>query len=99
MTNEVIAENYSSKRINYLKGIADDIWDHDPDSYVIFEHFQNSEERVFSDYGISPGEKKIISIMKLLWDILLTLMVFLIKGEDFLILHLLDLWRVTTKRD
>ena len=58
MTNEVIAENYSTKRINYLKGIADDIWDHDPDSYVIFEHFQNSEERVFSDYGImSWGEE------------------------------------------
>ena len=58
MTNEVVAENYSAKRINYLKGIADDIWDHDPDSYVIFEHFQNSEERVFSDYGImSWGEE------------------------------------------
>ena len=58
MTNEVVAENYSTKRINYLKGIADDIWDHDPDSYVIFEHFQNSEERVFSDYGImSWGEE------------------------------------------
>ena len=58
MTNEFVAENYSTKRINYLKGIADDIWDHDPDSYVIFEHFQNSEERVFSDYGImSWGEE------------------------------------------
>ena len=30
MTNEVIAENYSTKRINYLKSIADDIWDYDP---------------------------------------------------------------------
>tara|TARA_B100000287_G_scaffold63915_1_gene55457 strand:- start:526 stop:3321 length:2796 start_codon:yes stop_codon:yes gene_type:complete len=58
MTNEVIAENYSTKRINYLKSIADDIWDYDPESYVIFEHFQNNEERVFSDYGImSWGEE------------------------------------------
>ena len=58
MTNEVVAENYSTKRINYLKGIADDIWEYDSDTYIIFEHFQNSEERVFSDYGImSWGEE------------------------------------------
>ncbi len=58
MTNEVIAENYSSNRINYLKSVADDIWSHTPDTYIIFEHFQNSEERVFSDYGImSWGEE------------------------------------------
>tara|TARA_B100000927_G_scaffold138174_1_gene111468 strand:- start:319 stop:3117 length:2799 start_codon:yes stop_codon:yes gene_type:complete len=52
MTNEVVAENYSSKRVNYLKGIADDIWDTYGETYIIFEHFQNSEERIFSDYGI-----------------------------------------------
>lgn len=58
MTNEVNAENYSSKRVNYLKGVADDIWEYDSDSYIIFEHFQNSEESVFSDYGImSWGEE------------------------------------------
>ena len=58
MTNEVVAENYSTKRVNYLKSIADDIWEHDSDSYIIFEHFQNSEESVFSDYGImSWGEE------------------------------------------
>ena len=58
MTNEVVAENYSAKRVNYLKSIADDIWEHNSDSYIIFEHFQNSEERVFSDYGImSWGEE------------------------------------------
>ena len=58
MTNEVVAESYSSKRVNYLKSIADDIWAHKPDTYIIFEHFQNSEERIFSDYGImSWGEE------------------------------------------
>ena len=58
MTNEIIAENYSNKRVNYLKSVADDIWEYDSDSYIIFEHFQNSEESVFSDYGImSWGEE------------------------------------------
>ena len=58
MTNEVVAESYSSKSVNYLKSIADDIWAHKPNTYIIFEHFQNSEERIFSDYGImSWGEE------------------------------------------
>ena len=58
MTNEVNAENYSTKRINYLKSVADDIWEYEPESYIIFEHFQNSEEIIFSDYGImSWGEE------------------------------------------
>ncbi len=52
MTNEAVAENYSAQRINYLKSVADDIWESNPNSYIIFEHFQNAEERVFSEYGI-----------------------------------------------
>lgn len=57
-TNQNIAENYSSERVNYLKKIADDVWDNDEDTYIIFEHFQNEEEKVFSEYGImSWGEE------------------------------------------
>jgi len=57
-TNEVIAENYLSSRVNYLKSLADDIWEFDSDAYVAFEHFQNMEEKLFSDHGImSWGEE------------------------------------------
>ena len=50
-TNEEIAENYISSRVDYLKMIADDIRDVDEESYIIFEHFQGFE-KIFSDYGI-----------------------------------------------
>ena len=51
-TNENIAENYVSSRVDYLKMIADDVRNIDEDNYVIFEHFQGFEEKIFSDYGI-----------------------------------------------
>ncbi len=51
-TNEKIAENYVSSRVDYLKMIADDIRDVDEDNYIIFEHFQGFEEKIFSDYEI-----------------------------------------------
>ena len=51
-TNEEIAENYISSRVDYLKMIADDIRDVDEESYIIFEHFQGFEEKIFSEYGI-----------------------------------------------
>ena len=51
-TNENIAENYISSRVDYLKLIADDVRAADEDSYIIFEHFQGFEEKLFSDYGI-----------------------------------------------
>ena len=51
-TNENIAENYISSRVDYLKLIADDVRAADVDSYIIFEHFQGFEEKLFSDYGI-----------------------------------------------
>lgn len=58
MTNESDAERYISSRVSYLKSLADDIWEVNPDAYVIFEHFQNAEEQDFSDYGIlSWGEE------------------------------------------
>ena len=57
-TNQNIAENYSSDRVSYLKTLANDVWDNDEDTYIIFEHFQNEEEKVFSEYGImSWGEE------------------------------------------
>lgn len=51
-TNENIAENYISSRVDYLKKIADDVRATDEDSYIIFEHFQGFEEKLFSEYGI-----------------------------------------------
>tara|TARA_Y100000768_G_scaffold383731_1_gene366393 strand:- start:161 stop:2941 length:2781 start_codon:yes stop_codon:yes gene_type:complete len=51
-TNENIAENYISSRVDYLKMIADDVRGVDEDSYIIFEHFQGFEEKIFSDHGI-----------------------------------------------
>ena len=51
-TNENIAENYISSRVEYLKMIADDVRGIDENSYIIFEHFQGFEEKIFSDYGI-----------------------------------------------
>jgi len=57
-TNVANAEQYLSSRVNYLKSLADDIWRVDSDAYVIFEHFQNDEEKEFSAHGImSWGEE------------------------------------------
>ncbi len=40
-------------RIALLKRMADKIWENDPDTYVILEHFaDNSEEIILSDYGM-----------------------------------------------
>ena len=52
MTNQSDAERYISSRVSYLKSLADNIWEVNPNAYVIFEHFQNAEEQDFSDYGI-----------------------------------------------
>ncbi len=44
---------YDAGRIAILKEYADHIWDTDPESYVILEHFAtNSEEKELSDYGM-----------------------------------------------
>lgn len=40
-------------RIAILKRMADKIWEHDPSTYVILEHFaDNAEEKILSDYGM-----------------------------------------------
>lgn len=44
---------YDAGRISTLKDYAGHIWNTDPDSYVILEHFAtNSEEKELSDYGM-----------------------------------------------
>lgn len=44
---------YDASRISILKRMADKIWAHSPDAYVILEHFaDNSEEIELSDYGM-----------------------------------------------
>lgn len=45
--------NKDEGRIAILKRMADEIWSHTPDAYVILEHFaDNDEEQVLSDYGM-----------------------------------------------
>lgn len=44
---------YNSQRIAILKRMADKIWEVNPDTYVILEHFaDNTEERELSTYGM-----------------------------------------------
>ncbi|MDD4373727.1 MAG: alpha-amylase family glycosyl hydrolase [Bacteroidales bacterium] len=44
---------YNSQRIAILKRMADEIWETDPETYVILEHFaDNSEEKELSNYGM-----------------------------------------------
>ncbi len=45
--------NYDANRIANLKRIADEVWEVNPDAYVILEHFTaNDEEQELSDYGM-----------------------------------------------
>lgn len=45
--------NKDDSRIALLKRMADVIWSHTPDAYVILEHFaDNDEEKELSDYGM-----------------------------------------------
>lgn len=44
---------YDQSRIDLLKRMADKIWQSDPSSYVILEHFaDNSEEKVLANHGM-----------------------------------------------
>ncbi|MCD4731612.1 MAG: T9SS type A sorting domain-containing protein [Bacteroidales bacterium] len=44
---------YDAARIEILKRMADSIWAHNPDAYVILEHLsEGSEEKVLADYGM-----------------------------------------------
>jgi len=45
--------HYDAARIANLKRIADEVWEVNPDAYVILEHFTaNDEEEELSDYGM-----------------------------------------------
>ncbi len=51
--NDGVFAAYDQTRIDILKEYADHIWDVDPDSYIILEHFAtNSEEKVLESYGM-----------------------------------------------
>jgi len=48
---------YDASRIALLKRMADKIWDHTPDAYVILEHFAtNSEEKELAEYRANEGK-------------------------------------------
>lgn len=48
---------YDASRIAILKRMADKIWTHSPNAYVILEHFaQNSEEQELADYRSAEGK-------------------------------------------
>ncbi|MFP4064578.1 MAG: alpha-amylase family glycosyl hydrolase [Bacteroidales bacterium] len=55
-TNEQTGDqgwNYDQSRIDNLKRIADEVWEVNPDAYVILEHFTaNNEERELAEYGM-----------------------------------------------
>jgi len=45
--------NYDQSRIDILERMTNQIWDVNPDAYVIFEHLAiNTEEKVLADFGI-----------------------------------------------
>lgn len=51
-TNQSTGGSYNSQRIGIIKRMADVIWDHNPDAYVILEHWcDNSEEKELAAYG------------------------------------------------
>ncbi len=51
--NIALMSQYDGSRIAILKEYANHIWDLDPNSYVILEHFaDNNEEKELADYGM-----------------------------------------------
>ncbi len=48
---------YDASRIAILKRMADKIWDHSPDAYVILEHFaDDTEEKELAEYRLEEGK-------------------------------------------
>jgi 1,4-alpha-glucan branching enzyme len=48
---------YDAGRIALLKRMADNIWEHTPDAYVILEHFaDNTEEKELAEYRATEGK-------------------------------------------
>ena len=44
---------YDASRVALLKRMADQVWSHSPDAYIILEHFgDDQEEKELSDYGM-----------------------------------------------
>jgi 1,4-alpha-glucan branching enzyme len=49
--------NFNQPRIDNLTRMADAIWEHTPDAYVILEHLSvNSEEKVLAEYRADEGK-------------------------------------------
>jgi glycosidase len=56
-SNEGTAGNYDASRIALLKRMADRIWSHTPNAYVILEHFAvDSEEKELAEYKANEGK-------------------------------------------
>jgi len=56
-TNVQAWSNYDASRIAILKRMADKIWSHSPDAYVILEHLSvNSEEKELAEYRANEGK-------------------------------------------
>lgn len=48
---------YDASRVAILKRMADKIWEHTPDAYVILEHFaDNAEEKELAEYRADEGK-------------------------------------------
>jgi glycosidase len=49
--------SYDASRVALLKRMADKIWEHTPDAYVILEHFAaNNEEKELAEYRAGEGK-------------------------------------------
>jgi 1,4-alpha-glucan branching enzyme len=49
--------NYDASRVALLKRMADKIWEHTPDAYIILEHLGvNSEEKELAEYRAGEGK-------------------------------------------
>ncbi len=49
--------NYDASRIAILKRMADKVWQHTPEAYIILEHFAaNTEEKELSEYRMAEGK-------------------------------------------
>jgi 1,4-alpha-glucan branching enzyme len=56
-SNVGLWSNYDASRVAILQRMADKIWSHSPDAYVILEHFAaNSEEKVLAEYRANEGK-------------------------------------------
>jgi glycosidase len=56
-TNVSAWSAYDASRIAILKRMADKIWSHTPDAYIILEHFaDNSEEKELAEYRSGEGK-------------------------------------------